>query len=101
MDEYALYSLISALILFQIVWLYFIYRDRKFIYSFFVVEPLCKAARRWLLTHDPKYQMAFISSEVTRRREEVRARGGSADEIDRIHTFGVADELGLNSFKNL
>lgn len=56
----------------------------------------CEAMRAYLLQHDPDFQRQYISSEVVKRREEVRERGGSHDELDQIDMWSVAESLGIN-----
>jgi len=47
-----------------------------------LIKWLNRRAHSWLLKHDDSYRYRHISDELVRRRNQARAQGASADELD-------------------
>jgi hypothetical protein len=72
------------------------YPHRKKMREEAAIKRNCDEMKAYLLKHDPDFQRQYISSEVVRRREQVREQGGSADQLDQIDMWSVAESLGIN-----
>lgn len=82
----------AGLGLFLLMWAPSAYKNRQYIHSIYI-EWRNERSHRWLRKHDLEYRKRAISEEVIKRREEVRRRGGSHDDLDRIDHASVSKEL--------
>ena len=89
--------LLSLILLLFAYWVYIIYRNHELYVqalrdtAIHLEKKINRLARMWLLKHDPKYHQQWLGLEVVRLRKIARQRGASAEELDAINIYTVAE----------